>query len=373
MFNRRIAIFLPSLAGGGAERVALNLLKGTLECDIAVDLVVADFQGAYVGRVPKEVRTFNLEKARVTRAIPGLAKYLVEHQPAMLFSHLNHANVAAILARDLARSPTKLAVVEHSTLSASKSKWFRGRFTPLAMRLLYRRADAIVGVSQGVSADLDLKLGFPSGTVKTIYNPVVDREVLSSAQQPLEHPWFQPGSPPVFLAVGRLSPEKDYHNLIRAFAIVRQQRHARLLILGEGETRSDLEAEIATLGIGADVSLPGFTANPYAYMANAATFVLSSRWEGLPTVLIEAMACGCSVVSTDCPSGPQEILVGGKYGLLVPIDDAPALAAAMLQTLDAPIDRAQSIERGKYFSNERAVSEYLKLFGDRIYSAPGSD
>jgi glycosyltransferase involved in cell wall biosynthesis len=362
MSERRIATFLPSLAGGGAERVALNLLKGMIERDIPVDLVVADLQGEYSGQVPKEVRIFNLAKSRVTRAIPALARYLKEHQPVMLLSHLNHANVAAILARDLARSPTKLAVVEHSTLSASKPEFFRGRFMPLAMRLLYQRAAAIVGVSQGVSADLDLQLGFRSGTVKTIYNPVVDRELLSSARLPLEHPWFQAVSPPVFLAVGRLSLAKDFANLIRAFAIVRQQRPARLIILGEGEARSALEAEIATLGISDDVSLPGFNANPYAYMAHAATFVLSSRWEGLPTVLIEAMACGCAVVSTDCPSGPQEILAAGKYGLLVPIDNSPALAAAMLQTLDTPMDRAQSIERGRYFSSERAVSEYLKLF-----------
>ncbi|MCY7368891.1 MAG: glycosyltransferase, partial [Chamaesiphon sp.] len=148
---------------------------------------------------------------------------------------------------------------------------------------------------------------------------------------------------------------------IQAFGKLRQQKVARLMILGEGDLRGELEAEINSLGIGADVSLPGFVQNPYAYMHNSSAFVLSSRWEGLPTVLIEAMACGCAVVATNCPSGPEEILAGGKYGMLVPIENADALAAAMIKTLDQPIDQATSIDRGMYFSTERAVSDYLDL------------
>jgi glycosyltransferase involved in cell wall biosynthesis len=362
MLERRIAFFLPTLAGGGAERVALNLLKGMQERDILLDLVVADTEGPYLAQVPDRVRLVNLGTGRVTRAIPALAKYLKENQPVALLSHMNHANIAAILARDLARSKTKLVVVEHDTLSASKSKLRRSKFLPPMMKWLYPRADAIVGVSQGVAADLDSQLGFQPGTVKIVYNPVVDRELIAKAQASVEHPWFQAGSPPVFLAVGRLSPQKDFSNLIRAFALLRKHRAARLIILGEGETRSELEAQIEALGVGEDVSLPGFVQNPYAYMSQATTFVLSSRWEGLPTVLIEAMACGCAVVATDCPSGPQEILADGKYGLLVPIENPSALAAAMLQTLEVPVSRSCSIDRGKYFSAERAVNEYLKLF-----------
>jgi glycosyltransferase involved in cell wall biosynthesis len=362
MSDRRIAFFLPTLAGGGAERVALNLLKGMQERGISLDLVVVNTEGPYLEQVPDLVQLVNLGKARVMNAIPALARYLQENQPIGLLSHMNHANIGAILAKDLARSKTKLVVVEHDTLSASKSKLRRSKFLPPMMKFLYPRADAIVGVSQGVAEDLDCQLGFKPGTVKTVYNPVIDRDLISKSQATLVHPWFQPDSPPVFLAVGRLSPQKDFANLIQAFAIVRQQQAACLIILGEGETRSELEAQIAALGIAEDVSLPGFVQNPYAYMSHATTFVLSSRWEGLPTVLIEAMACGCNVVATDCPSGPQEILAAGKYGLLVPIANASALAAAMLQTLEMPMMRATSIERGMYFSTERAVTEYLKLF-----------
>jgi glycosyltransferase involved in cell wall biosynthesis len=362
MSERRIAFFLPTLAGGGAERVALNLLKGMVERDIPLDLVLADAEGPYLEQVPDRVRVVNLATKRVILAVPSLIKYLKETKPVALLSHMNHANIMAIVARDLARIDTKLVVVEHDTLSASKSKLRRSQILPPIMKWLYPRADSIVGVSQGVSEDLDCELGFEPGTVKTVYNPVIDRDTISKAKTPLVHPWFEAGSPPVFLAVGRLSPQKDFSNLIQAFALVRKQKFARLMILGEGETRSQLEAEITALGITADVSLPGFVQNPYAYMHNSTTFVLSSRWEGLPTVLIEAMACGCSVVATDCPSGPQEILASGKYGLLVPIENASALATAMLQSLENPLDLASSIERGMYFSTDRAVSEYLKLF-----------
>ncbi|WP_295621871.1 glycosyltransferase [Chamaesiphon sp. GL140_3_metabinner_50] len=363
MPTQRIAFFLPTLAGGGAERVALNLLKGMLERDVLLDLVVADTEGPYLEQVPAGVQLVNLGTARVMKAIPALARYLNETKPVALLSHMNHANIAAILARDLARSKTKLVIVEHNTLSSSKSNLRRSKFLPPMMRFLYPRADAIVGVSQGVATDLESQLGFQPGTVRVVYNPVVDRELLAKAAMPITHPWFEAGNPPVFLAVGRLSQQKDFANLIRAFAIVRQQKSARLLILGEGETRSELEAEIAALGIGADVSLPGFVQNPYAYMSGATTFVLSSQWEGLPTVLIEAMACGCAVVSTDCPSGPDEILASGKYGRLVPIEDSQALADAMLQTLETSPDRSDSLDRGRYFSAERAVDAYLQLFG----------
>lgn len=361
MSEHRIAFFLPTLAGGGAERVALNLLKGMLERDVSLDLVVADIDGPYLDQVPKEVRLINLGTGRVTKAIPALAKYLKETKPVGLVSHMNHTNVAAILARELARSKTKLVVVEHSTLSVATSDLRRSQLLPAAMKWLYPRASTIVGVSQGVSTDLERELGFQPGTVKTVYNPVIDPDLIAKAKIPLDYPWFQPGNPPVFLAVGRLTLPKDFSNLIKAFSKLRKQKDARLIILGEGELRGELEAEIDSLGIGADVSLPGFVQNPYAYMYNSSVFVLSSRWEGLPTVLIEAMACGCAVVATDCPSGPEEILAGGKYGMLVPIENADALAAAMIKTLDSPVDQSISIDRGMYFSNDRAVSDYLDL------------
>ena len=361
MYTRRIAFFLPNLYGGGAERVAVNLLKGMSIRDVPLDLVLATAEGPYLEQVPKQVRVVNLAAGRVVKAILPLSHYLRQEKPWALLSHLKHANVAAVVARELAHKKTRLVLVEHDTLSVSRSKLLRGRLVPPFMKLLYPRADAIVGVSKGTARDLETELGIAEGKVRVIYNPVVDHELLGKAKTPLDHPWFQEGAPSVFLAVGRLTEQKDFLTLIKAFNLLRRQKLVRLLILGEGESRSELEAMIAKLGITEDISMPGFVENPYAYMSRASAFVLSSRWEALPTVLIEAMACGCPVIATDCPSGPKEILEAGVYGPLVPIGDTTALSNAMLQVLEAPINQDILVRRAMHFSIDRVVPEYLAL------------
>lgn len=358
---KRIAFFLPNLHGGGAERVAINLVKGMSEKGIHLDLVLADAEGPYLNQVPQQVRLINLAAGGVMKAILPLSHYLQQNRPFALLSHLNHANVAAVLARELSSIKTRLVLVEHNNLSASKSKLIRSHFVKPFMQWLYPRSDAIVGVSLGVAHTLEKQLGLPKGRVTTIYNPVVDREVLWQSQKPIDHPWFQKDFPPVFLGVGRLTEQKDFVTLIKAFALLRKQLMARLLILGEGESRSELEATINALGIAEDVSLPGFVSNPYAYMTKASAFILSSRWEGLPTVLIEAMACGCPVISTDCPSGPEEILEAGKYGHLIPVGDAEALSEAMLKILEHPINRNLTVHKALQFSLERSICQYLEV------------
>ncbi len=363
MDTGRIAFFLPSLYGGGAERVAVQLLKGMSGRNVPLDLVLATAEGPYLDQVPKQVRVVNLAAGRVVKAVLPLSDYLRQEKPRALLSHMDHANVTAVVARELARTKTRLVLVEHNTLSVSRSKLLRARLIPPLMKLLYPRADAIVGVSRGVAQDLETQLGIAEGKVSVIYNPVVDDALIAKAKAPLDHLWFQEGFPPVFLAVGRLSEQKDFLTLIKAFELLRRRRLARLIILGEGESRSELEAAIASLGISEDVFMPGFVNNPYAYMSRANGFVLSSRWEGLPTVLIEAMACGCPVIATDCPSGPKEILESGVYGSLVPVGDAKALSAAMLQVLEAPANRDVLVQRAMHFSIDRVVPEYLALLG----------
>ncbi|MUG92018.1 glycosyltransferase [Scytonema sp. UIC 10036] len=360
---QRIAFFIPTLHGGGAERVTLNLLNGMLRPNVSLDLVIASAEGPYLNNIPKQVRVVNLEVGRVIKALLPLSRYLQQNRPYGLVSHMSHANVVAVSAKKLARTKTKLVLVEHNTLSVEKSKLFRARFVPPFMKWLYPNADAIVGVSKGVAEDLQAQLGLAAGKVSVIYNPVVNSELLKKAKTPLDNPWFQEGDPPVFLAVGRLTEQKDFPTLIQAFALLRKQRLARLLILGEGECRAELERMIHRLGIADDVSLPGFVENPYAYMFNASAFILSSRWEGLPTVLIEAMACGCPVISTDCPSGPKEILEDGKYGCLVSVGDATEMFKAMLKVLDAPVNRDFLVKQAMNFSVEQAVSKYLALLG----------
>lgn len=358
---RRIAFFLPNLYGGGAERVAINLLKGLLDQELSLDLVLAKAEGPYLKEVPSSVRVIDLDETGVMRAVLPLAKYLQQYQPYALIAHLAHANVAAVLAKQLSRTSTRVVLVEHDNISAGKPKVLKGRLIPLFMKFLYPCAEAIVSVSQGIKQDLHTQINLAEGKVRTIYNPVVDGTLMEKASATLNHPWFQPGSPPVFLGVGRLTEQKDFLTLIQAFAQLRQQKFARLIILGEGEDRSQLEAEIRRLELMEDIALPGFIDNPYAYMHRASAFVLSSRWEALPTVLIEAMACGCPVISTDCPFGPQEILEGGKNGALVPVGNVSALAKSMLNALEFPQHRELLTHRASDFSFELSVRNYLSL------------
>jgi len=300
------------------------------------------------------------------RCLPALVRYLREERPAVLLSAEPDLNLVALWARRLAGISVHTVISERIHLSthlrdgAKRRKW-RWRFIVPLLRRTYPNADHIIAVSHGVADDLRTLVRLPPELVTTVYNPVVDSELAKKADAPIDHAWFKPGAPPVIIAVGRLTEQKDFSTLLQAFAQVRAQRQARLLLLGEGEMRPKLEARARELGVDRDVSLPGFRSNPFAYMARAAVFVLSSAYEGLPGVLIQALACGCPVVSTDCPSGPAEILENGQYGRLVPVGDPAAMAQAILSTLEAPPDRGLLQKRASLFSVDRAVEQYLEV------------
>ncbi|HEY8363833.1 MAG TPA: glycosyltransferase, partial [Tissierellaceae bacterium] len=230
---------------------------------------------------------------------------------------------------------TRLVVREANTISVSSknSLNFKARILPILMKFLYPLADAVIAVSEGVAKDLTQIIGLPAEKVKVIYNPVITPEIFKKAEEPIKHPWFAPGELPVILGVGRLTKQKDFITLIRAFDIVRKEYPSRLVILGEGEERPELEALVQELDLEQYVNMPGFVENPFSYMKKAAVFVLSSRWEGLPNVLIQALALGIPVVSTACPSGPTEILEKGKLGRLVPVGNEVIMAKAILEEL----------------------------------------
>jgi glycosyltransferase involved in cell wall biosynthesis len=275
---------------------------------------------------------------------------------------MGHANVVALWAARLARQGTPVIVTEHNTLSQASLQESRipGWLWPPLVRMFYPWAQSVVAVSQGVADDMAVTARFPRHRIEVVYNPVITPAMISLARQAPGHPWFAPGQPPVILGTGRLTRQKDFLTLLRAFAEVRRCRTARLMILGEGEDRSLLESTAADLGVAEDVALPGFQENAMAYMAKSAVFVLSSAWEGLPTVLIEALAAGTRVISTDCPSGPREILQGGRLGTLVPVGDAAALAAAILRTLGQPGGEIP-LEALTPFTRDSAVDNYLRL------------
>jgi glycosyltransferase involved in cell wall biosynthesis len=364
MLNRmaqRIALFLPSLRCGGAERVMLTLAGAFAESGFNVDLVVATAEGPYLSHVPPQVRVADLAARRVLTSLPGLVRYLRQYRPAALLSAMEHANLAALWARGLARVPTRVVVSIHIGGAARRGQLLRGRLATACAGPFYRAAHGVVAVSEGVAEEFANVTGFQRSRIRTIYNPVVTPELSNLAEAPVKDPWFAAGEPPVILGVGRLATQKDFSTLLHAFARVRSQRSARLLILGEGEKRSELEALVQNLGLARDVRLPGYVDNPFAYMRRCSVFVLSSAYEGLPTALIEAMACGAPVVSTDCPSGPAEILEGGRCGCLVPIADADAMASAILTILKEAPDTERTRRRAEMFSIEASADKYLDL------------
>lgn len=366
-----LALFVSGLSGGGVPRVMLNLARAIARRGHRVDVVTPRPEGPLRALFPGEARLVPLvgwpsrlpwvagkRRRQVVAAIPALVRYLRRERPAALLAADHWVNFSAVVARALAGVPTRVAVSQHTHLSRHAQarpivRWLVPR--------LYPRADAIVAVSRGVADDLAVDAGIPRERITVIYNPVVTPEIGALAEAPVEHPWLAPGAPPVVLGAGRLVKQKDFPTLLRAFARVRAQRNVRLVVLGEGSRRADLERQARELGVADDVSLPGFVANPYAHMARAGLFVLSSAWEGFGNVLVEALACGCPVVSTDCPSGPAEILEGGAYGRLVPVGDDAALASAMLATLDTPPPAARLQARAADFTVERAARSYLAL------------
>ncbi|MGI9510964.1 MAG: glycosyltransferase [Geminicoccaceae bacterium] len=364
-----VTFLLAGLQGGGAERSIVTLANAFAERQMKVDLVLARASGPFLSNVSPSVDVIELKAKRNAFSLPGFIGYLRRASPKAVISAIDDMNFIALLGARLANSDTRTIVTIRSTLSQSfkGSKNWRGRYVaPLLTSRFYRRADAVVAVSGGVADDLAENFDLPRENIEVIYNPVVTPELIEDSKAPLDHPWFAEGEPPVILGVGRLITAKNFPSLIRAFAAIRKRSPARLMILGEGPERSSLEALVQELGIDDDVALPGFAKNPFSYMRQAGLFVLSSRWEGLPGVLIQALACGCPVVSTDCPSGPREILEGGRFGLLVPPEDDQALSDAILKALASPVDREMLLKRANCFDVDSAATSYLSLVNAHV-------
>ncbi len=362
--NQKIAIFLPHLRGGGAEKTMLNLSRGFIDRGLQVDLILAKAEGPYMNLVPTKAKVIELGSSHLWLKIPTMVRYLRQERPAALLSSL--VGVVPLCAKLIANVTTWVVVIEHNIISKklqSEPVKRRQFSVPIFKRIFYPCADSIVGVSKGVAEDLAHTIGLAEERIHVIYNPVVTSDLLRRSEEPTKHTWFSLGKQPVILGIGRLIDSKDFPTLIRAFARVREYRQARLVILGEGEERSKLEGLVRKLNLQDNVALPGFVKNPYAYMARAAMVVLSSIHEGLGNVLIEAMAVGTPVVSTDCPTGPSEILEDGKYGPLVPVGDVDALAETVLATLSDPPNRESLRARAMMFTADRAVDQYLEVMG----------
>jgi len=360
--RRPIALFLPALDGGGAERVFVELANEIAARGLPVELVLATARGPYLAEVAPGVRVVDLGARRVLWALPRLVRYLRTGRPRVLLSGLDNANVVALLARHAAprdmRCLISMRAVPSAVYPADGSMGSRKLFW--AMRQTYRRADAIIANSRAVADDLVSALRVPAPLIHVIHNPLNLARIRSLGDEATGDVEFKNDGPPVILGVGALIPVKDFSTLVRAFARVRARRDCRLLILGEGPERERLLALAAQCGVAQDVRLPGFRRNPFPAMRRARIFVSSSKSEGCPNALLQALALGTAVVSTDSVGGSAEVLENGRWGRLVPVGDVEAMAQAIAAALDAENTRA-GVQRARDFSHDRITDRYLEV------------
>jgi glycosyltransferase involved in cell wall biosynthesis len=350
--------------GGGVQRGRVTLANAAAARGIQVTCVLPQAKGPFLEHLSSDVRLVELGTRHVFPLVRRFARYLRQHRPAVVLASQQHTILAAVSARRLAGIETYLIVTQHNTpseLCRQSRRPMMRYLMPLMAPLFFRRADLVCAVSHGVAEDLAAMTGIPSSEIRVIYDPTVTPQLAEQAVLPSGHPWLDAKDRPVVLGVGNLISIKDFGTLILAFARLCKTQPARLVILGEGPERRSLKQLARQLGVAADVDLPGFTANPYAFMARADVFALASRVEGLSNAIIEALACGCPVVSTNCPNGPAEVLEHGRYGRLVPVGEDAALAAAIETTLREPPDPDRLRRRAANFSVERAAEEYLQL------------
>ena len=361
----RVALLFATSGHSGVDRVVANLLPEFARTEHAFDLLGIRGHGPWLDCLPANVRRVPLRAAHRNTTLPALVAYLRRERPQALLTASHRLNRAAVLARMLSGADVRIALrmgmslsglAEHLGPRASR-RLFR------SMRFWYPRAEAVIAPSAGVGADLQRLAGVATARLHVIPNPIVNTALHAHAAAALDHPWFAVGEPPVILGAGSLEPRKDFATLVRAFARLRGERSARLIILGEGSERARLDALARELGVAADVELPGYMSNPYAWMARARAFALTSQREGSGAVLVEALACGTPVVATDCPSGPSETLQQGRIGPLVAIGDDAGLAAALRGVLDQPPAADTLRAAAQPFSAHAAAQRYLGALG----------
>jgi len=370
--NERIAIFAATSGHSGVDRVMRNLVMQMDAWGFGVDLLKIRGHGPEVeqqGLV--RARVIDLGAAHVNSAFAALVRYLRQQRPRALLTDKDRVNRIAILARAIAGVDTRIVVRLGTTVSVNLAD--RGMVERMlqraSIRWLYPRAHAVLVPSRGVAKDLVDYAGLASAHIRVVPSPIVTPRLHELAAAPIDHPWLAADEPPVILGVGELGPRKDFATLLRAFARVRAERTCRLIILGRGRKASSLRQLAAELGLVDQVDLPGFHNNPYAFMRRATLFAMSSRWEGMPVALIEALACGTAAVATDCPSGPAEVLAGGDCGALVPIGDDAAMARAIAYWLDVQ-PTAVALQRAVTdYTIEHSTAAYLNAMG--LAETPG--
>ena len=354
-----IAFFIPTLGGGGAERVFLRLAKEFVHLGHSVDIVVKEKAGELLSMVPLGVRVIDLKASRMSASLFPLVNFMKSEKPDLIISGLELPNTIAVLARLISRVKTVLIITFHGVIDPISDNSSKRYIEKIFARYLYPLADHYVAVSQGVAEDVKKHYRLPLEQIKIIYNPVPITDIQAKANEPINHRFFEEDVP-VILGIGRLSPKKDFKTLVDVFSIIRKKQKARLIILGEGELRKNIESQIKDLCLQNDIDLLGFVENPYPYLKKANVFVLTSVSEGFGLVLVEAIAVGCPIVALESDGGISEVLDHGRYGDILPRENLDLLIetinkAFLRRRVEIPIDW---LER---FDQKAIASKYLEL------------
>jgi glycosyltransferase involved in cell wall biosynthesis len=357
-----ISFFIPSLRSGGAEKVWISVAKLFAENGFDVDLIVAQSEGPYLQQISPLVNLVDFKKSHIFLTLIPLVVYLVKNKPIAIFSALNHTNIVSIFAKYLSFQKVLVIISIHNDIVATtlKSNVSKNRLLYFLLKSTYRFADKIIAVSSSIANEITAIARVPQDLVSVIHNPVVSSNLFILSNQKPQFNYINSLDVPLIISAGRFVPQKDFITLIKSFSIVRKEIPSKLILLGEGPQLSKLKEFTHSLNLQDDVYFPGFVDNPYSFFSHSSVFVLSSIWEGFGNVLVEALACGIPVVSTNC-GGPNEILENGKYGSLCPIGDFNCLAASIVNTLDNPPQKSLLKQRAEDFSETHIFEKYLNL------------
>lgn len=368
-----IAIMLPDLTVGGAERVALSIANGLADRGFPIELLLSRYRGALIDDVNEAVSVIEFGPKRtagigVAANVPAMISYCHQRRPRAVLPHLEHPTLVWLTATSLANVETSVIPTQHSTFGESPDETLKDRFVRRMLPRLYPRADRVIAVSQGVAQALVEQTPLAAEEISVLYNPVDVAKIRGLVAAGTPHAWGRSPDIELVAFLGRLAEQKDLETWLRAFRAASETRGSlRGIVIGTGPARDSLLERAEALGISDAIEMPGYVENPFPTVAAADAFMLTSRYEGLPTVLIEALACETPIVATDCPHGPREILAGGRYGALAPVGDVTAVATALEDTMENPPDGTALRGRAKEFSPGPTLDAY-EAFIDRYIS-----
>ncbi|WP_404840863.1 glycosyltransferase [Alkalilimnicola ehrlichii] len=359
-------MFAATSGHSGVDRILRNLVPEFTKRGVLTDILKVEGHGPHFDQLPDGARLVELGSRHSGTSLIPLIKYLRKHRPNALLSDKERVNRTALWACRLAKVNTHHVVRFGTTMSinlARKSRWEQ-RMQTFSLRRFYKRAKAIIVPSHGVKHDLVEHFSLSPDNIHVIHNPVLTADFFQRAQESIHWPWDNDDKTiPVIIGVGDQSPRKDFATLMRSFALLRQQRPCRLLLVGDGEEHAYLKSLAVELRVNDDVAFTGFVANPYPFIKKANVLALTSKHEGMGIVLAEALALGVQVVSTDSPSGPREVLQNGRAGFLAPVADVGGIATSLTTALDKPIDPEILYTAASRYSAEHSAEHYLRVLG----------